>query len=96
MIQEKQRQLNSLMADLYELDKELYVEHKNLQILQRRRDKGEGITPEHFRKQEEKIARIESSIAQRSTALLHTKDELRNLLNQQQLNLFQQHESRNL
>jgi hypothetical protein len=96
MIHEKQTQLNSLMADLYELEKELYVEHKNLQILQRRRDKGEGIRPEHFKKQMEKIERIESSITLRSTALLHTKDELRNLLNQQQLNLFQQHESRNI
>jgi hypothetical protein len=96
MIHEKQTQVNSLMAELSRLEKELYVEHKNLQILRRRRDKGEGIRPEQFKNQQEKIERIESSITQRSTALLHTKDELRNLLNQQQLNLFQSHESRNL
>ena len=96
MIHEKQIQVNSLQADLYELEKELYVEHKNLEILRRRRDKGEGIRPEHFKKQQDKIERIESSITQRSTALINTKDELRNLLNQQQLNLFQQYESRSL
>lgn len=96
MINEKQIQVTTLSADLYELDHELYVEQKNLDILQRRLDRGEGISPEQFKKQKEKIERIESSIAQRSTALLNTRDELRYLLYQQQLNIFSSHDSRNL